>query len=171
MSKYVIAAALVWTMAFACGMGVGGYVQPLSQGETSPDSLTSGQAAVVILKHNLVLSCILLAGASAFGALTVLTLAWMGLLFGLQVGWAMATLGMAETVAAILPHGLTEMGGFIVLGSVGMRVGASLFGVVFLGRDFGLERNVQTAGLLGFSAVLASAAVEVYVTPMIMGGL
>lgn len=171
MSKYIMVAALVWATAFACGLALTGHAQPPSPAETPPDSLTSGRAAVLILKHNLVLSCILLAGASAFGALTVLTLAWMGLLFGLQVGWAVASLGMAETILATLPHGLTEMAGFVVLAAVGMRVGASLFGLVFLGRNFGFERRVQTAGLLGFSAVLASAAIEVYITPVLMGGL
>lgn len=130
-----------------------------------PDRLTTW----TVFSNNVVALAVLATGAVTFGATTFLGLFLNGLLVGILVFAGAGESTLAWTLALLLPHGVLELGAFVVVGGAAYRVAWRVVAYLRGRRERALTRAeaVEAVVLLAVAVLgLAVAAwVEVQLTP------
>jgi stage II sporulation protein M len=126
--------------------------------------------AILIFLNNFIKSLLVILLGFLIGIPPVVFLAFNGLILGVVVRYGVSSIGLAGTLASLLPHGVIEIPSTLVASALGLNVGwEALIGV------FGMESRVKATVahclkifLKVVAPLLAVAAfIEVYVTPLI----
>jgi stage II sporulation protein M len=119
--------------------------------------------------NNLWVALLLVAGFVTVGIETILLLLGNGLMLGMALGAHIGVTPGPQIAAALVPHGIFEVPGLIIAGSVGMKSAQWCLGAVvrrpvpYLARDCLV--GIVSAGLF----IAIAAPIEAYVTPLMMG--
>jgi stage II sporulation protein M len=120
-----------------------------------------------IAARNTTVFVLLLTGVATAGVTAGIVLALNGLLLGMLVGTALSTGRDALVLATLLvPHGVIEMGAFVVAGAAGLR-GWRIARRALQTGDPGLWQELAMLGrpvAFGFIALLVAAGIESTVT-------
>lgn len=168
LSHHTIAAAQIWLLAALIGYIVaaqGADIRAPEGGFYAAEVLEmrGASAFLHIARQNLMVLCLLVAGALSFGIITAVVLILNGVLLGIEVAVAVWTgVPLLKLWAVLLPHGVIEMGAFLAAAGMGLR---SPVGILVSGRravaalPLGARRFVLLACL-----IVAAAAIEAWVT-------
>ena len=122
-----------------------------------------------ILTNNLRLASILVLGGFLLGAPTVVELALNGFVLGSTVSQLQAV--PMVFVAGVLPHGVLELAGEIVAGSIGLRFARTELNLI---RNRDAELSMKPIAVNAGVAILlvsVAASIETFVTPALLSGL
>lgn len=141
--------------------------------------LVTGGADVplsAVLPNNLAFGVLLVLGGLTGGVLTCASLVFSGVVWGGYLSSALRTFGLWHTVAMVVPHGVLEVPGIVVLGVTGLRIARLLLAYAAMGsgEERGDAVNMQAKGLSlsacgGFTLIVGGAFVESHITPVLAG--
>lgn len=127
MSRYTLAAALVWLLALVIGRALsldGVDVRAPDSGFWGPELFAQEPFEIFlhIARQNLVVLLLLAAGSLSGGLITVSVLAFNGVILGMEIAIASASgMGVAALAVVLLPHGVAEMGALLAAAGMGLR--------------------------------------------------
>ena len=177
----LVVAASIWGAGAVAGVAVA--AQPMSA-LVAADALGVGLERVVearerareqdasparlcigILGRNLSVYLWLLCGLVSGGLTTLALLAFNGVALGQVAGFALgAGMSIGDLALLTLPHGIPELGAFLLAGAVGLR-GAALLSAWFKGMSSReLLADVPGPVAAGILVIAAAAVIEVFVT-------
>lgn len=162
----------VWVLFLALGIWA---VPPLQEiGTNLPLQQTDWLALIIqVLGRNYLVLIVLLMGAVTGGLVSLLQLAFLGLIFGIEVGSSVGLFGLGWTASAVLPHGVIEMAGFLVAGRAGL-IGLDAWLSYFKGDPELVTaervRRIAYYALVSFVLVSTAGLLETFITPVLMGG-
>ncbi|KUG20712.1 MAG: stage II sporulation protein M [Methanomicrobiaceae archaeon] len=174
-------AVAVIVFAVALGIGIGAVRLEPALGEELLDLFRDQVAGIVtdanplslavnIFLNNLGACILLFLGGASFGILTGIILGANGILIGAVLELVRQQQGLFFVAAAILPHGIFEIPGFLIAGALGLHLGRAL-----LLELQGLEDAADTARRLGryfvrlvVPLLLVAAGTEAFITPALL---
>ena len=177
----LVAATLIWGIGAVAGVAVA--TQPmraLAAAEELDDTLervvearerarerevSPARLCIGILGRNLAVYFWLLCGLVSGGLTTLAVLAFNGVALGQVAGFALgARMSIGDLALLTLPHGIPELGAFLLAGAVGLR-GAALLSAWFKGMSSReLLADVPGPVAAGILVIAAAAVIEVFVT-------
>lgn len=95
-----------------------------------------------------------------------------GLVTGIAIGTVAARVGPWPVIAGLVPHGIIEVPAFLLAAALGFRVGGAVFRRV-LGKEAHpaqeLKKGLSMYAKVVLPALLIASAIEVFVTPALIG--
>ncbi len=161
----------LYTVFYLIGFLLGAYATVNSNALSSAFfSLETTKTAIDIISHNLVAAFWSFTGVVTFGLSTLLVAIVAGVFTGSIIYAAFNKLTIIQIVAAIIPHGIFEIPGFIFAGAAGLK---SLEALIrhLRGGDFITRQDIKDYfSLVGISVILIVIAgfVEANITPMLV---
>jgi len=114
-------------------------------------------------EHNLKVAFMLWSGAITFGATTLFTLTFNGIILGSAVKTTAEQIGLAGTLLMILPHGIFEIPGIIIAGAAGFKIPYELLRYA-LGRK---EEIISEEDAKEFFKLVAISIVLIFIAALI----
>jgi stage II sporulation protein M len=131
---------------------------------------SSFEICLKIFSNNLEACILLFLGGASFGILTIFIMSLNGIVIGAIIQLVQQKHSLAFVAAAILPHGIFEIPGFVLAGALGM-----LFSQALVNEYYGTGDAAVTAAKLSRQFVLlvlpliaVAAVVEAFITPQII---
>jgi stage II sporulation protein M len=123
-----------------------------------------------IFLNNLEACILLFLGGASFGILTILIMSLNGIVIGAILEIIHEQHGAAFIAAAILPHGIFEIPGFIIAGALGLMLSQSLVNEYYGSGDAADEtrRLLRNFILLVLPLIAIAAVVEAFITPQVI---
>ncbi len=123
-----------------------------------------------IFLNNLEACVLLFLGGASFGLFTLFIISINGALIGVVIGWAARERGSLFILAALLPHGILEIPGFVVAGALGLSLGHALWMEL---RGLGDASGVMKAHSITFFTrvvplLVFAAFIESFITPYVV---
>ena len=185
----LVAAVLIWGTGTVAGVAVAAQPSRASVDAEEPgegfahvvgarerervQEVPSARLCVGILGRYLAVYLWLLCGLVSGGLTTVALLAFNGVALGQVAGFALgAGMPIGDLALLTLPHGIPEVGAFLLAGGVGLR-GPALLSAWFQGTS-GRTLLAGVSGPVagGTLVIVAAAVIEVYVTvPIARAGI
>ncbi|MFQ6087381.1 MAG: stage II sporulation protein M [Methanosarcinales archaeon] len=125
------------------------------------------------LKYNLLVITILIVGGFSLGILTLLNLAFNGLIFGVVIGDFLNKISISKILILTLPHGIFELPATLLAGTVGFLIAKSFYNYLRFGEEpLKKQEQKDIFALSTFSIVLivVAAIVEAKITTQFIGG-
>jgi len=123
-----------------------------------------------IFVNNLEACIILFLGGASFGIVTILIMSLNGIVIGAIMEIVLRDHSPAFVAAAIIPHGIFEIPGFIVAGALGF-----MFSQALINEYYGQEDAAATAARLSrvfvtvvLPLIAVAAVVEAFITPQVI---
>ncbi|WAC04597.1 MAG: stage II sporulation protein M [Methanoregula sp.] len=116
-------------------------------------------------------ACILLfLGGASFGIFTILIMSLNGIVIGAIMEIVHEQHSSAFVAAAILPHGIFEIPGFILAGALGILLSQSLVNEYYGSGDAAAETERLTRNfmLMVLPLIAVAAVVEAFITPQVI---
>jgi stage II sporulation protein M len=125
---------------------------------------------IKIFLNNLEACVLLFLGGASLGLVTLLIISLNGMVIGGVIGIVGTERGLPFMAAAIIPHGIFEIPAFIIAGALGLSLAHALWD------EFKGSGDVASAGVnlartflrIVLPLVLIAAAIEVFVTPLVI---
>lgn len=121
-----------------------------------------------IMFNNLLIGVLILFGFLTFNLTNLSFIVFNGLIYGIAINKFSVEFGLLKTLLAIAPHGIVEYFGLAILFSSSVEINISIY-QYFNKSSINLV-NTKTFKkiLLGFSLIVFSSLIEVYLTPLIL---
>lgn len=128
--------------------------------------------AVLVFLNNFVKSLLVILLGFLIGIPPIVFLVFNGLILGAVIKYGFASIGLAGTLASLLPHGIIELPSVLVASALGLNIGWEAW-VGVLGKESHVKPVVVRSlkiFLKVITPLLAVAAfIEVFITPIIYG--
>ncbi|MDO8691700.1 MAG: stage II sporulation protein M [Dehalococcoidia bacterium] len=162
-----------WAYQFEGGAGVSDTaVQQLIDVLAPLGSLNAPQIMLLIFVNNALKALAVVVLGYTLGLVPFLFLVVNGMLIGLVVGDLASTAGPEMVIRALAPHGVLEVPALLLATSLGFRVALAVWKRL-LGRDghpgLELRNGLAVYAKLVLPALFVAAAVESFVTPLVIG--
>jgi len=127
---------------------------------------------ILVFLNNFVKSLLVILLGFLIGIPPIVFLAFNGLILGVVAKYGFASIGLAGTLASLLPHGIIEIPSILIASALGLNVGWEAW-VGVLGMESRVKATTINCLKIFFKVItplLAVAAfIEVYITPLIYG--
>jgi stage II sporulation protein M len=123
-----------------------------------------------IFLNNLEACLLLFLGGASFGILTLFIMSLNGIVIGAILELVHKQHSAAFVAAAILPHGVFEIPGFIIAGALGIMLSQSLVNEYYGAGDAAMEARhlARNFVLLVIPLIFIAAMVEAFITPQVI---
>lgn len=121
-----------------------------------------------IISNNLLIGVLILFGFLTFNLTNLSFIVFNGLLYGIAINKYSSEFGLLKTLTAIVPHGIIEYIGLAVLFSCSVEINISLYHYFNKNNNNPIQLKTFRKILLGFSLIVFSSLIEVYLTPLIL---
>jgi stage II sporulation protein M len=123
-----------------------------------------------IFANNLEACILLFLGGASFGILTIFIMSLNGIVIGAIMEIVHEQHSSAFVAAAILPHGIFEIPGFIIAGALGILLSQSLVNEYYGSGDAAAETQklARSFVLLVLPLIAVAALVEAFITPHVI---
>jgi stage II sporulation protein M len=123
-----------------------------------------------IFLNNLEACILLFLGGASFGILTLFIMSLNGIVIGAILELVHEQHSAAFVAAAILPHGVFEIPGFIIAGALGIMLSQSLVNEYYGTGDAAAQARLlaRNFALLVIPLILVAAVVEAFITPQVI---
>ena len=122
-----------------------------------------------ILTNNLLFACFLLIGFLSFGLSAIFAIIYNGVIVGYALQYGVAHIGLLQTLALLIPHGIIEVSTILLLASFSIRLSIAFAQLLHSGlentRFFSLIFSFHT--LMLFGMIIVAAFIETFLTPYI----
>ncbi|MGD1004432.1 MAG: stage II sporulation protein M [Methanoregulaceae archaeon] len=128
------------------------------------------EVAGKIFANNLEACVLLFLGGASFGILTIVIMSLNGIVIGAIMELVHKQHSFTFVAAAILPHGVFEIPGFVIAGALGIMFSQSLVNEYYGSGDASAEaqRLAHLFVLLVLPLITVAAIVEAFITPQII---
>ena len=121
-----------------------------------------------IISNNLLIGVLILFCFLTFNLTNLSFIVFNGLLYGIAINKYSLEFGLLKTLTAILPHGIIEYLGLAVLFSCSVEINISLYQYFNKTSNNLIQQKTFKRILIGFSLIVLSSLIEVYLTPLIL---
>ena len=123
-----------------------------------------------IFTNNLEACLLLFLGGASFGIITILIMSLNGIVIGAIMQLVLKDHSPAFVAAAILPHGVFEIPGFVVAGALGIMFSQALINEYYGEGDAAADaaRLSRWFFLLVLPLIAVAAVVEAFITPQVI---
>jgi stage II sporulation protein M len=131
---------------------------------------TSLEISGKIFANNLEACLLLFLGGASFGILTIFIMSLNGIVIGAIMELVHEQHSFAFVAAAILPHGIFEIPGFVIAGALGVMFSQSLVNEYYGSGDAAVDAQqlARRFVLLVLPLISIAAVVEAFITPHII---
>jgi len=174
----VLALLLFFSMLTIGWVGAAQHPQVGQQLLTLFEKEVAGQVAganplelcIKIFSNNIEASLILFLGGASFGIFTILIMSLNGIVIGAIMEIVLKDHSPAFVAAAILPHGIFEIPGFVLAGALGIMLSQALVNEYYGQGDAASEaaRLSRLFLLLVLPLITVAAIVEAFITPHVI---
>lgn len=121
-----------------------------------------------IISNNILIGVLILFGFLTFNLTNLSFIVFNNLLYGIAINKYSLEFGLLKTLTAILPHGIIEYLGLAVLFSCSVEINISLYQYFNKTSNNPIHQKTFKRILIGFSLIVLSSLIEVYLTPLIL---
>ena len=123
-----------------------------------------------IFVNNLEACILLFLGGASFGILTIFIMSLNGIVIGAILEIVHKQHSVAFVAAAILPHGIFEIPGFLIAGALGVMLSHSLVNEYYGSGDAAADarRFTYLFALIVLPLIAVAAVVEAFITPQVI---